>query len=556
MAIGHDRKHFLWYAALFTCLTLVIVLFSLITVLTAPASVTLDIDCADGENEELSCNNGEDDNAFVIPNVSLSLDIGPAFAENNNYFPGIEYRGVSLAGGECEGELASKGVYTPVDNDAELFIRKGMNLFRIPIRWEHIAYLNGTFYADNTLYLAKLDALIENLSNKGAAIVLDLHNDMLYNDQRIVTNPSGPDGYAGTGIARLWYNLVRRYSGPDMIYSVMYAPTWGRTIMLYQAVYAAVTGIRRGELSNTQTGRYVHRLILPVIDILDVSNNHLVLSYRQIPLIGDRYAIEALPYFDQFSRGEYPGDVCREASEYIPIFDVQWPLFMAWAVENKQTIFISEFGIPVNPNCERILTYFLDKIHTFFYNRTQDAGIFGWSAWAGGLPGCGVKNPAISLAPGYDANVLMWNDTFFYSKYLSPLVRTIPPLLPGRLAIRVLNKLPSTLRLLSGYVPFQFQGSASALPGQYVLLYSSNNYSTPNHGLQTRYSIGGPDDIFIGFNPPDQLGLSIIYTNPERNCANFVKDINCNITETRNITVSSGPRCYFLNPLIRRPDCL
>ena len=553
--VGNDRKYFLWYAALFTCLTLVIVLFSLITVVTAPSSVASDIDCAHGENDEFSCNNGEDDNAFVIPNVSLSLNIGSAAVENQNYSPGIAYRGVSLAGGECKGELASEGVYMPVDNDAELFIRKGMNLFRIPIRWEHIAYLNGTFYANsNTRYLAKLDALIENLSNKGAAIVLDLHNDMMYNNESIVTNPSGPDGYAGTGIARLWYNLVRRYNGPDMIYSVMYAPTWGRSPSLYQAVYAAVTGIRLGELSNTQAGRYVHLLILPVINILDLNNNQLVLSYKQIPLIG-RYALEALPYFDRFFSGVYLYDACIPASTYIRIFDDQWPLFVKWAIDNKQTIFISEFGIPTNTNCERILTYFLDKMHTFPYNRTLGAGIFGWSAWAGGLPGCGVENLAISLAPGYDANKLMWNDTFFYSKHLSPLVRTIPPLLPGRLAIRVLNNLLDELRFLSGYVPFQFQGSVSALPGQYTFLYSSNNYSTPDHGLQARYSIGGPKDIFIGFNPPDQLGLSVIYTNSERNCANFVTDRDCNITEKRNITESSsGPRCYFLNP--RNRHCL
>ena len=147
----------------------------------------------------------------------------------------------------------------------------------------------------------------------------------------------------------------------------------------------------------------------------------------------------------------------------------------------------------------------------------------------------------------------MWNDTFFYSKHLSPLVRTIPPLLPGRLAIRVLNNLPYILRLMSGYVPFQFQGSASVLPGQNALIYSSNNnYSTPDKGLQTRYSIGGSDDIFIGFTPPNQLRLSIIYTNPERNCADFVTDRICNITKTENITESRGPRCYFLNPIIRR----
>lgn len=302
--VGNDRKYFLWYAALFTCLTLVIVLFSLITVVTAPSSVASDIDCAHGENDEFSCNNGEDDNAFVIPNVSLSLNIGPAAVENQNYSPGIEYRGVSLAGGECDGELASEGVYMPVDNDAELFIRKGMNLFRIPIRWEHIAYLNGTFYADNTNYLTKLDALIENLSNKGAAIVLDLHNNMVYNGVNIEVDPNGPDGYAGTGIAKLWYNLVRRYSGPDMIYSVMYSPDWARTIFLYHAVHAAVTGIRLGELSNTQTGRYVHRLILPMVEILNVRRNDILLSYRQIPLIGT-YALEALPYFDLLFDGEY-----------------------------------------------------------------------------------------------------------------------------------------------------------------------------------------------------------------------------------------------------------
>lgn len=553
MRAKKQDKHFPWYVALLTCIVLGVITFSLVSVVTAPSLPVID-ECADGgENADFSCNDGEGDNAFVIPSVPLENpyaipDSNLSALNGNDYFPGIQYRGVTLAGGECKGELGAGGVFMPVDNDAELFIYKGMNVFRIPILWEHIGYANGTFYpgccgaGTQTVYLTKLDALIKQLTDYDAIIVLDLHNDMKYNGTEIRVDPNAPGGYLGSGIGQLWRNLAMRYPSPRMMYGVMHITVPESSFNIYNVVRAAVTGIR-----NAEQNGFVHYLLLPVVDIFAGTSKPMVLTYKDIPNV-KRYAIEAVAFFGKSYQNVYPEDECLPANEYIQTFNRWWPAFMDWVRDNKQTIFFTEFGAPATPNCKIILSHFLAEIHKFPYTNEAGYGVWGWIAWAAGLPGCRLEHSIVSLAPGYPANTLMWDNTSFYPKYLKPLDTPIPPLSPGRLAIRVLNTLPYTLSLLSGYVPFQIRGSANAGPGQYAYLYSSNKVNTPNNGLQSHYSVPtGRGYIGFGFSPPDEQQKSEVITFVEENCANFANS-PCDIVVTHDIVQSTGARCLTLLP--------
>lgn len=586
----HEMKNrrSIWCLLIVVCLVVAgISLFSLISVVNAPSGDesggTL-LPCVDGEeNADYSCNDGDGYDAFDLPvaqsylNTSLFTNSVTDPSAPSNY-EGIIYRGVNLAGGECEDDpvehLSSNGEYLPFDNAAELFLYKGMNTFRIPVVWEYLADKDGNFFVPARRYMLKLDATIKGLTDKNAFVIIDLHNYMRYNPSNVTlnvvnTNPGGSDvldGFGGvdgirSSVYKLWLNIAQRYPSPRVIYGLMNEPHDVRTNDLNSLISASFAGIREGERRTGVPFTNTHLVLVSgsnrdrlhtwftAYDATGTTNAENAPNYRRFAKAA-KFAIEIHHHFDVDFSGRYVSGDCMPTEQYAVELNTHWSRFKAWAITNEQAIFVSEFGAPDTATCRRNVALFLDQLALFKYVPAQKYGVIGWTSSSAGTPGCGQDNPVTSLAPGGRANLLMWNETL-YERYIDEVARPIPPLSESRLAMIVNNQGTQTLRYQRGYVPFQWQGSVDIEAGEFEKIYSNNNFSTPTLAISRHYYVTNKSDpIVFGFTPPSPI-RSIAYANVgDTNCLDIVNDsFSCPIIITGPASNPGEPRCKTVLPV-------
>lgn len=518
---------------------LALTLFSVISVANA---VTTPVEpqplpCTDGlENADYSCNGGAnfDDNFDPIPlYVQVYGSVAAAAAEinaNTISSTGVPYRGVSLAGGEfVDGPpqfLAHAGVFLPYDDDAAIFIYKGMNTFRIPITWEYFADINGRVNAQAN-YLDKLADVITKLNARNATIIIDVHNYMRYNPTNVTlntvnTNPDGTDVIGqGTAapttqaFATLWSNIVGLYHSPRILYGVMNEPhdvTWE---VVVKNTNAALQAIRRKEAElglsqaphlvlvsgNNWTG--LHSWFSA--DGFCNGNDALFLNRLVDP--SHHFAIEVHQYFDADSSGTYVDGRCVVPGVFNTTFDGYWALFTNWSSAHNLDVLLGEFGAVDNEICVSDVTHLLDAFMAFNHS-------LGWVVWAAGNSWGSVY--PVSLAPAGRANSLIWNHRL-YENYLVAVNQTpLPSLSSEKVAIRVINNSSEHLYFQGGYLPFEFEGSADMeAHGGVGILYSNNQFTTPTGGLQIKYTTAGSfDPLGFGITPPqNKLSSSYAWNN-------------------------------------------
>ena len=551
------QKGHLWCALLLTLFVAGVLLFGLISVSVAPPYSSYD-PCAEGkENADFSCTDGKGVDVYDVPDGQDE----DAYRTDNDTFSdealadygalGVVWRGISLSGGECiDGDECRNGVYMPVDNDAEFFLYKGMDIVRIPVLMEHF------FASSNENYLKRLDALIMRLN---CTTIIDMH--IIRAVQFL------PDA-----VSKGWKVLASRYiNATNVIYSILYVDWasydvdryWETIPNLIACVNSAVTAIRAIEGSG-----FKHMLLLPYVDLFAenaTATNDWVLKYNDIPGIhfkdtGDRHMVAASSYFNRDGIYNFRQGECLSLAEYKTKFDKGWPGFVKWAKEKNQTIFFSTVG-PVAPtkNCQDVLKYFLEKIHAF--PDDGNAGVRGWAAWAGGLPALaynsrvyntGTNTRATSLAPGFPSRFYM-HDPELYSKYLVPIDQPIPPLTDARHYLQFRNNLSVPILFKRGYVPFQFNGSADVAPGAIGYLYSNTNDSSPIPNLQSHYSAAGYAEDFGFSYTVDYPGITGSphqvkafgygnFANRPKLCIQHLQPKNCPIKDN----TGAGPRCYVV----------
>lgn len=579
----------IWCLLIVACLVLGISLFGIISVVNAPSpggSATVFLPCADGEEDDAyDCNDGEGYDLFDLPvaqtyEESLKAEALDFSAPTDR--DGIIYRGVNLAGGECEDDvaehLASHGEFLPFDNAAELFLYKGMNTFRIAVVWEYLADREGYFFFPAHKYMLKLDATIKGLTDKGASVILDLHNYARYNPRnvalnRMPTDQEGPDVLSPTHLYRMWYNLASRYSSPRIIYGMMHEPHDITNTTLNALIRAAFSGIRDGEKASGVPLTNTHLILVPgnnydrlhtwfKRDIADnQGNSYNANNYRALATFKElnrevvsKFALEIHHHFDDHKSafsGLYLSGECLDTKSYIEWVRKAWPKFLIVSKVNEYAVFVSEFGAPDTPTCRANVAHFLGLLEQDRYTLARKYGVIGWAVSGGGTPGCGKENHILSLAPGGRANSLMWGESL-YERFTDDVARPIPPLLEeARLAMVVHNSGPQTLRYLRGYVPFQLRGDVDIKSGESGKIYSNNGFSTPTPAISRHYYINNKlDQIVFGFTP--QLsGHVYAYANVGRsNCVTVTNNtIGCPVSITGPTSNPGEPRCKTLLPI-------
>lgn len=504
---------------LLSCVAILLIALSITSIVIASTVSSNVNDC-----NHLDCNAGADLDTFPLPEVGSARG-GPG-SEN-----GIQFRGVSLSGAEMPqlSELARQGIFIPFDDDATLFIYKGMNTFRIPIVWEYWADIDGNIQTLSNYYI-RVKRVIQQLLARNATVIIDLHNYMRYHpsDVNLILNllntfPEGND-IIGTGrnapsnvaIARIWREMAFNFPMPNIIFSLMNAPHDVPIGQVRSYIAIAIEAIRTAEKQVRISAQNPHLILVDGGYFSRIDTWFLSQPFTQsnafwfsAPIIdpANKVAISVHQYFDKdgSGSGRYVDNECltlneiRTSNNQSLNFDRYWSLFKDWVISHKVKIFISEFGVPDTPQCREVMNHVLTQWESFPFSQENESGLIGWTVWHGGHSGSFWGQDSLSLDAGGRANLLMW-DNVLYERYLPTFPLPIPELTNNRIALTIINNSPLDLMFIYGYVPFQFKGNMSiGRAGGIGFLYSNNNSTQPSDALEIQFIINNDTSKILTF---------------------------------------------------------
>jgi endoglucanase len=300
-------------------------------------------------------------------------------------------RGVNLAGADF-GEDELPGVYDqsytyPTPDEVDYFVGKGMNVFRVPFRWERLQpELGGDFDPDEQ---ARLQAIVEYATAQGASVLVDPHNYARYAGALIGEGPSVQE-FAG-----FWARLAQLFSeNPRVLFGLMNEPHDVAAEDWLAAANAAVAAIRDAGATNL--------ILVPGTnwtgaeswsDDWGFGRNAEVMQGLVDP--ADHFLFEVHQYLDADSSGS--GSECVSEA----IGEQRLTEFTGWLRSHSYRGFLGEFGAPATPTCLAALDNTLSHVDA-------NADVWaGWTYWAAGPwwddysfsvePAGGVDKPQMSV---------------------------------------------------------------------------------------------------------------------------------------------------------------
>jgi endoglucanase len=299
----------------------------------------------------------------------------------------VPFRGVSLAGAEfaadTEGNGQLPGVHGthyiyPDSNYASgytsptYFTSKGMNIFRLPFRWERLQ--RSLFGALDAAEIQRLHTTVDDLLRLGAYVILDVHNYARYG---LVRTSNGDAVVIGVDIdpsafADFWSKLADEFRAYDhVIFGLMNEPHDMPTSAWLSAANTAIAAIR-----NTGASQ----LILVAGNCWSGargwtqpcggSSNADTMINVQDPI--NNFAFEVHQYLDDNGSGS--SDTCVSAT----VGSERLARFTPWARAYGKRAFLGEFAGGENSTCLAALNDMLNHVDA-------NADVYlGWTYWAGG----------------------------------------------------------------------------------------------------------------------------------------------------------------------------
>ena len=300
--------------------------------------------------------------------LSVALAVGAVFSRNMFAGTSVTYTGVNLAGADFgEGSLpGTHGVHYiyPTRAEVDYFHGKGMNVIRLPFRWERLQPTQlGNFDATE---LSRMDDIVSYATSKQVAVVLDPHNYARYYGKII-----GQD-VPVAAFADFWSKLAQRYkNNPRVIFGLMNEPHSMSTELWRDDANEAIKAIRATGATNlilvpgnawsgahswNQTW-YGTANATAMLGITDPGNN---------------YAFEVHQYMDGDSSGT--SETCVSTT----IGAERLATFTAWLKQHGKRGFLGEFAGGRNQTCLTALDNMLSHI-----DANADVWL-GWTYWAAG----------------------------------------------------------------------------------------------------------------------------------------------------------------------------
>lgn len=277
----------------------------------------------------------------------------------------VALAGINIAGGEFGGILSvyGKGYIYPDKAQMQAFRNRGMNVFRVPVRWERLQPVLGAPLNDTEM--ARIDAIVETATGMGVSVIIDVHNYARYARQ-----PLGSPAVPLSALRDLWVRLAQRYRGNNkVIFGLMNEP-----VKISASTWAAVAqdtllGIRKTGARNLVLvpGAYwsgAHSWKKPVGN--NLSNAEAMAQFRDP---SNNFAFDFHQYFDANSSGATANCVTpAEAERRVGVAT-------AWLRSTGNRGMLTEFGIGRSPECAPVLVAVLRHL-------AANPEWHGWTIWA------------------------------------------------------------------------------------------------------------------------------------------------------------------------------
>ncbi len=275
--------------------------------------------------------------------------------------------GVNTSGAEFNSSVLpgviNKNYIYPTPAELAFIKDQGATVIRLPIRWERIQRSLKSPLDPGELAL--IQQTVQSASANGLCVMIDIHNFATYFGDPLTKDPTLQDGFVD-----LWLRLARELTNPDTtIFDLMNEPSKIPVANWAALAKRTLAELRRANAKNVVMiagGRWsgVHDWFSPQDDV----SNATAFADLKDPL--NRVVLEAHQYVDKYYSGTTTECLTPEQ------FDDMFQKITAWAITNKQRLFLGEFATPATGNC--LLT--LDKL----LQLTGDPVWRGWSYWATG----------------------------------------------------------------------------------------------------------------------------------------------------------------------------
>ncbi|WP_437615356.1 glycoside hydrolase family 5 protein [Sorangium sp. So ce834] len=291
----------------------------------------------------------------------------------------LALRGISLAGAEFGVDAFGKGnlpgtpgvhynypdpAFSKGYTSADYFIAKGMNTFRVPFRWERLQPARNQPL--NAPELNRLTTTVNNLTAKGAYVVLDVHNYARYG-----TGIVGAE-IPITDFAEFWGRLAVEFKGnTKVVFALMNEPHDMPTETWIEAANAAIVSIRAAGATNL--------ILVPGngwsgahsfdATFYGTSNAEALLKIADPK---GYVAFEVHQHLDEDSSGKSPTCV----SETVGVERLQG--FTAWLRKHRKKGFLGEFSGGSGAVCLKAIANV-----AIYLEQNKDVYV-GWTYWAAG----------------------------------------------------------------------------------------------------------------------------------------------------------------------------
>lgn len=315
----------------------------------------------------------------------------------------LEYTGVNLSGAEFAKPrpgvtlVYGKNFIYPDSKEFDYFAAKGVNIIRLPFRWEVIQPEASKDFAPTEI--DRLKGVVSQATAKGLVVILDPHNFARYYG-KVIGGPEVPDA----AFADLWSRLAAVFKNdPRVWFGLVNEPYGIPPEQWLKSANAAIAAIRQAGANN--------RILVP--GVAWTGAHSWISSGNAAAMLGvvdprDNYIFEVHQYLDQDSSGTKPEVVSAT------IGSERLRQFTLWCQEHHKRALLGEFAGPGDDSGAAAIS---DMLRYMERNRDVWVGFTWWSAgpWWGSY--------MFSLEPrkdGTDAPQLT---------YLRPHLQSITP--PG-----------------------------------------------------------------------------------------------------------------------------
>ncbi len=268
-------------------------------------------------------------------------------------------KGVNLAGAEFD-----SGTFWPNAAEFSYFNNKGMNVYRIPFKWERLQpQLNQDF---DLSYFNELVDVINTATDGSSFAILDPHNYARYNNALI-----GSASVPHSAFADLWSRLASTFSdNPQVIFGLMNEPNSMPTEQWLISANQAIAAIRMAGANqlilvpgNAWTGAHSWEQ-----NWYGTPNAEVMLGVIDS---ADNFAFDLHQYFDADFSGTT--DFCAAdhgAAQLVAVSN--------WLRTHQKMGFLGEFAGADNLSCHQSIVSVID-----YMEKNSDVWL-GWSWWAAG----------------------------------------------------------------------------------------------------------------------------------------------------------------------------